>query len=303
MISYTKALTFYQNLTEDDSAKNTALFDIVYNEKIRNILSSWKWSFLNKQETQATAASQQFYNLPYNFKKLNSLTVLVSATRYPPKEVKTREEWDLINATAGTESTIPQYYFIFDGQVGIYPTPTDTSGTITINYKIRVKDMGLADYTTGTITTAVNGSTTIVGSGTSWTAKMADRRIRITDSNTANTGDGEWYEIKSITDATHLVLKKKYEGISIVAGSATHTIGQISVLPEDYQMLPVYGAVFDYWAQQNDNRAIIYDTKYKEMLKDMKKMFSSQSDNPVLDEGIFNATPRRGDFFYITITS
>ena len=32
-------------------------------------------------------------------------------------------------------------------------------------------------------------------------------------------------------------------------------------------------------------------------------MFSSQSDNPVLDEGIFNATPRRGDFFYITITS
>jgi hypothetical protein len=113
--------------------------------------------------------------------------------------------------------------------------------TVTLNYHKKVNNLVQDDYTTGTITTA--SGTGIVGSGTSWTSAMAGRSIKITEP----TGDGEWYKISSVTNATNLVLDKPYQGTSIVAGTVTYTIGDVSEFPEEFAMLPVYKALVLYF--------------------------------------------------------
>lgn len=288
MLTFTEQKTLYQTLTEDSSQKNQDLFDVIINEKNRNILSSYNWPFLERSADISTVASQQFYNVPYNYKKGINVTVTVGTTKYSPIQAPNRAFWDNLNSTTSQTSDFPQYWFEYNGKIGIFPTPSSSSNTITVNYKVRVKDLSLADYTTGTITTATNGSTAIVGDSTVWTPKMAGLSFRIDDSLTANTGDGEWYEIASITDNTNLVLLNEYQGISIAAGSATYTIGQISQLPEDYHLLPVYEMVEEYWDKEGDrNRADKYNAKSRSLRDAMENMFGAKSENPVINiEGV-----------------
>jgi hypothetical protein len=61
---------------------------------------------------------------------------------------------------------------------------------------------GSANYTTGTIA-VTNGSNAVVGSGTTFTSAMVDRRIVI---------GGIWYTISVFTDATHITLSSNYAG-------------------------------------------------------------------------------------------
>lgn len=285
MITYTNALTLYQKLTEDDSSTNTALFNIVLNEKIRHVLSRRQWPFLEKSTTLLTVADQQFYKLPALYKKLIDITVLVGGTLYVPKEAPNRVFWDNLNDST-TTADFPDYYFIFGNQIGLWQIPATASNTITINYRQRQKDISIADYTTGTIVSIANGATTVTGSGTTWTNKMTGRWIRITDSDTANTGDGEWYEIASVTSTTVLELVAPYEGTAIAAGSASYKIGQVSLIPEDYQMIPIYLAVADYWLKEDDNKNQIFEQKAEILLERMIEEFSSKSENPVIDDGV-----------------
>jgi hypothetical protein len=282
MLTYTKSSTIYQYLTKDSSTRNTDIFNILLNEKIRNLLSSYNWYFLERSKNITTVASTQFYDLPFNFKKLINCYITIGTTKYLITKVDSREQWDNINQSSST-SNIPEFYYIYNGQIGFYPIP-DSVNTITLNYKIRVKDITIADYTTGTITTATNGDETITGSGTSWTAKMAGQWLRITDSNTANTGDGEWYEIESVTDATHLELVNTYNGTSISAGSGAYTIGQVSEIPEDYQMIPIYDCIGDYWAKEDNDKAKFYYEQARNLTQEMKNMFSSKEEDPSLED-------------------
>lgn len=114
---------------------------------------------------------------------------------------------------------------------------------------------------------------------------MAGRYILITDSNTANTGDGEWYEISSVTNATTLVLVNGYNGTSIAAGSAAYTIGQMSFLPDGYQELPIYRALVNYFTTYQDetDKAKMYKVMADELYAQMVSDFGSKSIDPVVE--------------------
>lgn len=286
MLSYSQALSLYQKFTNNTETANTTFFDIVYNERNRNVLSSEKWPFLERQSTKTTVADQQFYNLP-NLKKVINVKVTISNQVYVPTEAPDRYFWDRLNQSTATRSDTPEYFYVQNNQVGLWPIPSSAGNTITINHTLKQKDLTIADYTTGTITTATNGDETIVGSGTSWTAKMVDRWLRITDSNTANTGDGEWYQIDSITDGTNLELEAPYGGVSIAAGSGAYTLAQVSLIPEDYHLIPVYLATADFWSKEGDfNRATFYENKANLLLSDMKNMYLYKTDDPVIQESV-----------------
>lgn len=64
------------------------------------------------------------------------------------------------------------------------------------------KHDGTADYTTGTIA-VTNGSANVVGTGTTFTSGMVNKRIVI---------GGVWYTIATFTDATHIALATNYAG-------------------------------------------------------------------------------------------
>jgi hypothetical protein len=83
------------------------------------------------------------------------------------------------------------------------------------------------------------------------TQSFVGRFIRITETTAANGGDGAWYEIGTVTNATTINLVKPYQGTSIVAGTAASIIGQVPFLPEAYQMAALYRTLA-LWFQIND---------------------------------------------------
>jgi hypothetical protein len=282
MFTFTSRRNLYGVLSNDKASANLTVGDTLMNALEKKI--SKKFNFLEASLYSSTVASQQFYELPKNFGKLKSITVTIGTTKYQPILITSREQWDNLNATTSVTSDVPEYCFIFNKEIGFYPKPSSaTTNAIYIQYHKTLKDLSIADYTTGTIVSIANGGTAVVGSGTTWTVKMAGMFIQITDSSTANTGDGEWYEIESVTSATALVLKVPYQGLSISAGSGAYTIGQVSLLPEDIQILPVFQALVAYFTsvKPDTTKLTVYKGMVKEMEDSMMENYGSSSISPV----------------------
>jgi hypothetical protein len=268
MKSYTTGRAFFGSLTKDTSSANLTLGDEMANDDYRKICAKRDWPWLERLRTLTTIASTQNYNLPYDCDLVRSINVVVSSKTYVPRHCPSRQLWDRLNYSTQT-SDIPEWYYVYNGQVGLWPKPASASNTINVNQKCRVIDLSAADYTTGTIVSVANGGTAVVGSGTSWTAQMVGRFIRITHIDTAGTGDGEWYEISAVTDATHLTLTRAYGGTAIAAGSATYIIGQMPWLPETFHPMPWIRAAAIYWAKEDDTRAAGLQTMYDDYLADL----------------------------------
>ncbi len=304
-----------------------------------------------------TYPSQQFYEVPQRVRRINTLSVLVqnsnvtgSGFNWQPREVKTMQEWTTINMTKNITSDIPQYWFFYNGQIGLFPTPAAGYNVMTIRYQREPGFLATADYTTGTIVsvpftttltanpasgatsatlssnwtlttgtwemvfasgakrlvTLTNGATTVTwtnaltatetstaitinssnsgsivtGSGTSWATYMQGWYLQI--GQTA--GDGQWYEVDTVYNSTTLSLKKGYQGLAISAGSASYTVGQTSLLPETYQILPVYRAVSQYYTtiSVDATRAQQFKAMADELFAQMKDDYGNKSTDPTL---------------------
>jgi len=284
MLSYSQSLSLYQKLTNNSETGNTNLFNISYNEKIRTLLGSKPWSFLERTRTGTTTTLVQSYYLPADCKKLVNVYITSGTQNYIPKEVPNRKFWDELNSTSGQYSDDVQWYIIMGGKIYFFPIPSTSNLTITYVYITKQKDLSIVDYTTGTITSIANAGVAVVGSSSSWTTKMAGRFIRFTDSDTANTGDGEWYEILSVTNSTTLTLLTPYNGTSIAAGTAAYTIGQMSLIPEDYHLQPIYEIVAEYWGKEgNANLATFYQNKADALKEQMNADYFSLGTDVVIE--------------------
>lgn len=287
MLSFTSLGTLFGNLTNNSSTANLALGSTLINQATRLILGSKSWPFLFKTNTFTTTASTQFYNLFPDFNRLLTVTITVGTTVYQPKEAPSREFWEELNRSGTFTSSYPEYFYIFNKQIGFWPTPSTSAYTVTCSYERGQKDLSVADYTTGTIVSIANGATAVTGSGTTFTASMVGRMIRIAETNAALGGDGVWYEIGTYTSATLIGLTLAYAGTSIAAGAATYTIGQVSALPEERQHIPVYRAAQIYFTsiQPNVASAALYKNMYDEELQIMKSQEMGLTTNPVIEEG------------------
>lgn len=286
MKSYTTLRNLYGNFTKNTNSTNLTLGDQLINDSLRHIYAQHSWPFLFKTATATTVANQQFYQLPYDFGKLTNITVLVGTTAYSPTMVPDRLFWDQLNIVAtGMTSNIPVYFYIFNGQLGLYPTPSSSGNTITFVYKRAIRDLSIADYTTGSVVSVAAAGTAVVGTGTTWAVSMAGRFIRITESDTANKGDGNWYEIASSASTTTLSLVRNYGGTAIAAGTAAYTIGQMPILPEPFQIMPVYEAASTYWRQEGrPELAAIWEAKFGQMTEDLEAEYGSMTDLVAWDD-------------------
>lgn len=225
--------------------------------------------------------------LPYDIDLVETVAVIDGSTRYSPMPAPSKKFWDELHYSTQTSDT-PQYWWIENGRIAIWPRQATSGNIILITGKIRVPDLNIADYTTGNIDIITNGSVSVTGAGSpAWTTPMAGRWIRVTHSNTAaSSGDHEWYEIISVASATTFTLGRPYGGRSLTTGAAAaYTMGQMPLLPEAYHDLPeIYGA-YRYWLKEGDTRA----DSFKELLKDgLSQLFTSYSINDtsmVVDDG------------------
>jgi len=254
-------------------------------------------SAVNTTGTQSGTHSviTRYKTLPQYIDRISSLYVQVGTYNYSPKEAPDKTTWDRLNMVSVT-SDIPWWWFNYNGQLGIYPRPSTATNSITINSKRLAKDLSVADYTTGTITTTSN--TTVTGSGTSWTSQMAGRWLRITDADTVGTGDGYWYQILSVASTTSLTLAKSYAGTAISTGSAAYTISQCSLMPEQYQDLPIYGALRTYFTSVDPDagKAGLYGGMYDQMYKTMEDDYTVKNQSCVINDGTEERFPNPNNF-------
>lgn len=122
-----------------------------------------------------------------------------------------------------------------------------TNGSAAVTWVTPLTSAAGATATFGTAT----GGSIVTASGTTFTADMVGRWLQITQTTAANGGDNAWYQIGNYYSATQIGLKTPYQGEAITAGTATYTIGQVSPLPEAYQMAPIYRACALYWGVNN----------------------------------------------------
>lgn len=251
MLSYTGLRNLYGKLTNDSSSTNLSFGDTIINDSIRAICSLRPWWFLETPDTVATVASQQSYQIPNSIRKITDLYVTVGSMTYYPSFVGTPEDWKMIIASNLGTSDVPLFWYREANKVYFAPTPASNSNTITFRGRKQMRDLNIADYTAGSVVSIANAGTAVVGSGTTWTADMVGRFIRFTETDAALGGDGYWYEIGSYTSATSIGLLKPYEGTAIAAGSAAYTIGQMSPIPQEYDIAPVYRATAIYYEKED----------------------------------------------------
>lgn len=253
MKSYTTLRTDYGIDTKNTNSANLTWGDRIMNDFHRRLLAKADWPFLHRLRTATTVASTTFVNLPYDVDMVESVFVTIGTTRHNPRPAPSRAFWDKLHYSVQT-SDIPEYWFVYNGQIGLWPRPASSSNTISINAKIKPIDLNTADITSSTITTLANGSAALTVSA-GLTAQMVGFWIRPTFSTTANTGDGQWYEFSAIGGATTATLVRNYGGVSIAAGTAACTIAQMPLLPSAYHDLPEIYAAYRYWMKEKDSRS------------------------------------------------
>jgi len=213
----------------------------------------------------------QTYNLPPNYSKLKTGTLTIGSLKWTPTEILSREEWDRLNVFP-YYADIPSHFFIYNGKFNLWPIPSTTGNIISFNYKFRVPDLSLADYTTGTVSVS-NGGMTVTGSGTSWilttNAQSESRWIKIDVGSSK--GDNLWYQVASVDSTTSLTLLAPYQGITVSGG--TYTLGQMPLLMEDFQDMLIWKPLIFYFASpalgndqaSKDEYQGLYDEKLKQL--------------------------------------
>lgn len=257
------------------------------NDSLRYLTT--RYYFNERTYTTPTVSQTQFYNLPPQVKNLINVTVTIGSVVWQPKECPSRQFWDALNSIQFYQD-FPTYFFVYNGQVGIFPTPSSAGNTITMHYKTRIVDLSMPDVTSTTASTTVsatNGSTTITAAGAAFKEWMeaSNAWIRLPYGSTdASSGDNQWYQIDSVTSSTVLVLKNKYSGATVTG--ASFTIGQTPLLPEDYQDLPLYrlGRIYYTTRFPDVNKANLYKGLYDEGFAALDGEFGSKTTSVILND-------------------
>lgn len=261
------------------SAANITQGTRLLNDAIRILVN--KFYFNETSYTQLSVAGQQFYNLPPNCRKIINVTGTIGNVVWVTKDCPDRNYWDILN-TIPFNQDFPMFHFIWNRntQVGIWPTPASNGNTYTVNYQMRNVDLSQQDYTTGTVSIN-NGSPNLTFSGSALSANMVFRWIQIPAPN----GDNQWYQIQSVNvGASTAVLYGNYGGPSVSGQS--FVIGEMSVLPEDYQDLPLYRALEVYFTSivPNQSQAELYKGLYDKGYEQLNSDYGTKTTSVVLTD-------------------
>jgi hypothetical protein len=235
-------------------------------------------------------ASQQYYQLPEDGQKLKQAVANTGGWFVPLEQIPSENAWRKMNMMTVTGQ--PSHYFIKgNDELGLYPIPSATvADGLELVFSPKHIELTQDDYETGTLT-VVNGSQTITGVGTTFTAKLVGQWLQVTDGT-----DGNWYRISEYTSATSLELENYYQGTS---GSAkSYRIGQVADLPEEYLEAPVDYAVYRHFLKRGDqSKAATFKTLFDTAVDMAKETYGQATDNQVInaEPDYRSYNPFRGD--------
>ena len=281
MISYQSLYERAQSISSDDDTASLALFKVWISEGVKKAYSVLNAEMFYEEATDKTEESVNSYPLPPQCSKVHTIKTTVSSVDYTALEwTGTEPEWNVLTDGSGsTESVYPQWFFVKKDTFELYPTPSTDDYVLTIKYKIVPKDLSADDSLTSTIKTLTNGATTVTANAAAFTAAMVGRFFKIDD-------DGVYYKIASYTSTTVIELAREYGGTSVTAGTSAYTIGECSLLPNEYQEAPLNYALYRYYLQkENDKLATIYKTLWEENLESIR-VSSNNTTSGIISEDI-----------------
>ena len=267
----------YQTLTKDSSAANLATGKLRMQHHYTFLESEADNYSVEKTRYAITKNLQRSYLMPPDYKKIKTVRAKSGSVWYPLEEVKSLEKWHALTGSVDY-SNIPTSYIVIndDGNVHIELDPVPNADGNAESPNLEFIFEGYldpltfpTDYTTGTVT-ATNGSETITGSGTTFTAAMVGRFFNI----------GKWwYEISSVNSATSLTLVNYYQ--ETTGAGQSYTIAEILRLPPEFSYTPLWGTLRDYWQTGNKELADKYDGYYARELLMLQHKYKSKSKGAV----------------------
>jgi hypothetical protein len=143
----------------------------------------------------------------------------------------------------------------------------------------------VAATTAVTIRTAQGGDI-VTQTGTSWNSSMVGYVFTIAQAQTTNAGDGFPYIVNQIFSTSVLALNTSYGGTAIASGSATYTMGQVSLIPTAYQLIPIYRAVERYYRviKKDKEMADEYSLDADKLYAQLEDDYGWKSTNPTIDD-------------------
>lgn len=162
------------NVSTSDTVK-MAIIDTNLNDSIRTItnLQGGKLRFLEATKDMFTVASQESYQIPNGFRKLIDIMVYsgdgssTSDVIYSPEMVFDPTKWKLVLQYKFGTQDVPYFIYVENQKFFIQPVPSTDGNLIRLRGRLQVRDLSIADYTTGTITSIpfTTTFTAIVASG------------------------------------------------------------------------------------------------------------------------------------------
>lgn len=233
MKSYTVLRNQFGSLTANTNANNLTLGDQLINDSLRYLTTKYFFNERTDTVPGGTVAGQQSYDLPFNIKTLINVYISVGDIRYQLTEAPNRQMWDSLNFIPYT-SDIPQFYYIYNKKLYVFPTPASNGNEITYNYKCRIKDLSQPDYTTGGVTLpyaltftapVLTGAVSATLSGASdlptgaYQITFSTGEVRlVTLTNLATTAT---WSTPLTLDATDAIIVRMNNGGEIVTGNGT----------------------------------------------------------------------------------
>lgn len=285
MKTFTIAASDFTTISSDASAANVTLGKSLINIGTRKILAMRDWLFFRGVREYTSAASTQSYPLPDNCWRVYGVKAYDSSCYYYPKEIRDRRLWVNLNRTS-VSGNIPQYYFVDEiaKKFEVWPVPTSTAVTYYLYFGKKFVDMTSSnDYTTGTVSVAVNG-VAVTGVTGVFTAAMVGRYLLLNDFRN---------EIVGYTSATAITVANQ---VAVAVSGASTDIAECIPLPDGFEDMPLWFALWNYYLTREKDKLA---KNYKEMFevgvadligrdaKSTSNVFESQDDigivNPNFD--------------------
>ncbi len=241
--TYTTSRALFGTITNNSQASNLTFGDTFINQYTLELVHKFPGIFTEQTFTSLqTYPSQQYYSLPANIRRLGTVVINVGNSiatpgagfNWPVTEIPTRQKWNELNLTNNITSDIPQGWFFYNGQLGIYPKPATGYNPITITAQVEVTSLSVADITSTisaipyvlTTTTPFLGTETSCTLTATWTLptgtyeinlSSGERRLALfSNASTAVT----WTQALTQAATTSIFVRTSSSG-DIVTGSGT----------------------------------------------------------------------------------
>lgn len=217
----------YCNVSTSDTAK-MSLIDSNINDSIRTMcnLQGGKLRFLEATKEMYTIASQEAYQIPNGFRKLIDMYIYSGSgsstdTIYSPEMVFDPTKWKNIKQYRYGSAAVPYFTYVENTRFFIQPIPSVSGNLMVLRGRLQTRDLTIADYTTGTVTT--------VPYTTTFTAIVAADATSATLSGAWGLATGS-YQIKFSNDEVRTVtLTNGSAAVSWTTGLVTAATASITV--------------------------------------------------------------------------